>query len=159
MARGAAAPSVADMTYSAPPPTPPTRQRASLDWLLVISLAVMPLLHAVFSIAGWAEALGRPQTPLLLTLVITVVWVLVVGLSRAEHPILTLVLAGALSGVVSATLSLIVPVLRSGDATNLSDGGDVMATLLVTIVLFAAWGALAGCLAAGVQRLRGRRAH
>lgn len=119
----------------------------------------MPLLHAVFSIAGWAEALGRPQTPLLLTLVITVVWVLVVGLSRAEHPILTLVLAGALSGLVSATLSLIVPVLRSGDATNLSDGGDVMATLLVTIVLFTAWGALAGCLAAGVQRLRGRRAH
>jgi len=142
------------MTHSTVPQT-----SRSLDWLLILSLASLPLLQALFSITGWAEALGRPQTPLLITLAITVTWVLVVGFSRAPRPILTLLLASLIAAAVATMLSLLVPTLRTGNPGNLFDGFDVAATFLVTTALHAVWGTLAGLLGAGVQRLQGRRAH
>lgn len=142
------------MTDLSPAPT-----RRSLDWPLILSLAAMPLLQTLFSVTGWAEALGRPQTPLLIALVITVAWVLVVGWSRTRRPILTLLLAALIAAVLTTALGLLVPAARSGDYGNLSDGWGVSAALVVTSGLYAVWGSLAGVMSAGVQRLRGTRAR
>ena len=131
---------------------------AAIDWTLVLSLGAVPLLHPLFSITGWAEWLGRPQTPLALTAVITVIWVAVVAAASTARPVVTLVLAGSVAAIVAAGLSLLVPAVMGGDAANLQDGFGMLATVVATLLVYAAWGALCGLLAAGVRRLGGRRA-
>lgn len=145
------------MSELSAPRTAPQASR-TIDWLLVLSLAVLPLLQSLFSITGWAKSLGRPQTPLMLALVITVIWVAVVGLSRAARPVATIVWASAIAAVVSAGLSLLVPAVTNGDAGNLLDGFGVLATLIATLAIYLIWGMAAGVGAAGVQHLRRRHA-
>lgn len=139
--------------------TPQVRAARSIDWLLVLSLSTLPLLQVLFSMAGWAEAIGRPQTPLLLALAISVIWVCVLVASRTPRPILTLILAGALAAVVTSALSLFVPAVARGDLANLLDPVNVVATVLATTLLYTLWGLLSGLLVLAVRRLRGRRAH
>jgi hypothetical protein len=133
-------------------PVPPAR---SLDWVLIVSLSALPLLHPLFSVTGWAEAIGRPITHFVLVGVITALWVTVVVLSRAHRPVVTLVLAAALAAAGTTVLGLVIPVIRTGEARNLLDVWGAVASLTVTAMLFCAWGAASGLLAAGVQRLRG----
>lgn len=139
--------------------TPQVHAARSIDWLLVLSLSTLPLLQVLFSMTGWAEALGRPQTPLLLALAISVIWVCILVASRTPRPILTLVLAGVLAAVVTSALSLFVPAVARGDLTNLLDPVNVVGTVLVTTLLYTLWGLLSGLLVVAVRRLRGRRAH
>lgn len=141
---------------SAPHTAPPVSR--PLDWLLVLSLAALPLLQPLFSITGWAESLGRHQAPLVLALAITVIWVAIVGLSRTGRPIATIVWASAVAAFVAAALSLLVPAVTNGDPGNLLDGFGVLATLVATLAVYLIWGAASGVLAAGVQRLRRRHA-
>lgn len=153
------APSVSDMTdptHHSPPPvqprTPP--RRPALSWPVVISLGLLALARPLARITGADETLGTPGGPLLLTLAVTAAWVLVVGLGRVPRPVLTLTLAGVTYAVatlpLSAVLSTVIDGAPSGPLVN-------PVAIAPVLVLNAGWGALAGVLALGVQRLRGGR--
>lgn len=136
----------------------PDRTR-TIDWLLVGTLATLPLIEVLFAVTGWAESLGRPTTPLLLALVVTVIWVTVVGVSGTARPIATLLLTGVAAALLSSAVTLVLPAAQRSDLARLLDVADVVGTVVVTSALFTVWGLAAGLLAALIQRLRARRAH
>ncbi|MCB7135371.1 hypothetical protein LGQ04_02215 [Cellulosimicrobium marinum] len=73
-------------------------------------------------------------------------WVGVVGLGRVARPVLTLTLVGLTYGAVAAAVSALVGV----------GAGRPAWTVAPALALHAGWGALAGLVAAAVQRRRAR---
>ena len=125
-----------------------------LDWRLVTGLAAVALLRPLFSAVGISDALGEPATPLILTAVISVVWILVVGLSRVREPVLTLVGAGVAYALAIIVLSAILSPILDGELR-----GPLATPVAIPAVLMlnAAWGAVCGVCAMGLQSLRGVR--
>lgn len=140
-------------SYSAgqQPGPPPHRPAERISWGLVLGLGAVALARPLASITGIAEAIGRPAAPLLLTATITAIWVLAVGLGRAPRPVLTLTLAGVAYAVAVIPLSAILSPLLSGSLQGPATNPAAIVPLLATNAL---WGAAAGLLAAGLQRLR-----
>lgn len=129
-----------------------TTRPQTLHWPLILGLGALALVRPLASIVGLTERLGQPGTSLTLTALITTVWVLVVGCSRVQRPVATLVCAGlvyaALAALISAVLSPILDGQLRGPLTNpFAFGG-----LLITNAF---WGLVAGVLALAVQRARG----
>ncbi|MFJ2899049.1 hypothetical protein ACIO87_29705 [Streptomyces sp. NPDC087218] len=122
-----------------------------LHWPMVIGLALFALIRPLFSIAGWSEVLGRPATPLALTAVISAVWIAVAGLGRVREPLLQLMAAGIGYAIAATLLSAALsPVLEGelrGPLTH-------PIALIMVCLTNAAWGALCGLCARGVQRMR-----
>lgn len=129
-----------------------TRER--LNWPLIAGLAALALVRPLFSIVGWSETLGKPLTPLLLTLAISAVWILVVGLGSVRNPVLTLLLAGLGYAVLSILVSgILSPILR-GEMQGPLASPLALGPVLITNAL---WGLVTGALALGLQRLRGNQ--
>jgi hypothetical protein len=132
-----------------------TRQHLiSLHWPLVVGLGALALVRPLMSIVGLMDELGRPLAPLLATLVISVVWIAVVGLSRVPEPVLTLVFAGLVYAGLSIALSAILSAILTGElqgplATPFGTG------VLSVLVVNALWGAVTGAIALLVRRMRG----
>jgi hypothetical protein len=80
----------------------------------VAALTAVALLRPLFSVVGLSESLGQPATPLVLTAVISLVWILVVGLSGVREPVLTLVAAGVAYGLATMVLSAILSPILTG---------------------------------------------
>ena len=100
------------------------------------------------------DELGRPLGPLLVTLVISIVWIAVVGLSRVAEPLLTLVFAALVYGVLSIVLSGILSPIVTGElqgplATPFGIG------VVSVLVINAVWGTVTGALALALRGLRG----
>ncbi len=157
MSRSGTVPSVAAMTDPTPQRPRPVDPRgdtrlAGLSWPAVISLGLLALARPLARITGADEVLGTPGGPLLLTLAVTAAWVLVVGLGRVPRPVLTLTLAGVTYALatlpLSAVLSTVIDGVPAGPLVN-------PVAIVPVLLLNAGWGALAGVLALGVQRLRG----
>lgn len=122
-----------------------------LRWPLVLGLIGLALLRPLFSITGLADLLGRPATPLLLTVAITLAWVLIVGLGRVSEPVLTLLAAGLGYAVAVIVLSAVLSPILTGElrgplATPIS--------IIPLVLTNAVWGLAAGGLAVLVQHLR-----
>ncbi|RFU85158.1 hypothetical protein DY218_19000 [Streptomyces triticagri] len=122
-----------------------------LDRRLVAFLVAVALVRPLFSMAGWSEALGKPATPLLLTFGISVVWIVVVGLSRAADPLLTAVAAGVGYAVAVLVLSGVLSPLVAGELRGPLAQPFAIVPLFVVNAL---WGAVCGVCATGVRRLR-----
>lgn len=125
-----------------------------LNWLLIIGLGVLALIRPVFSIAGFSDALGKPATPIILTVAISLVWVFAVGLSRVPRPVLTLVLAGVVYAVLAIALSAVLSPLLSGELQGPLQNPAAVVSVLITNVV---WGAVAGLIALSLRRVRARR--
>lgn len=129
--------------------TAPTTDR--LHWPLVLGLAAFALVRPLFSIVGLSDTLGKPATPLILTAVVSLVWILVVGLSRVRRPVLTLVAAGLCYAVLVVLLSgILSPVLDGRLEGPLAKPALILPLLLTNAV----WGLVTGALADLVQRAR-----
>jgi hypothetical protein len=118
---------------------------------LVLGLIGLALLRPLFSITGLVDLLGRPAAPLLLTVAITLAWVLIVGLGRVPEPVLTLLAAGLGYAVAVIVLSAVLSPMLTGElrgplATPIS--------IIPLVLTNAVWGLAAGGLAVLVQRLR-----
>ncbi|MEU0389530.1 hypothetical protein [Streptomyces chartreusis] len=121
---------------------------------LVAALTAVALVRPLFSIAGWSEALGKPLTPVILTLAITLTWILAVGLSRVRDPLLTLVVTGVLYALTALVLSAVLSPLLTGKLQGpLAQPRAIVPLFLVN----AAWGAFCGACAMGLRRVRGIR--
>lgn len=121
-----------------------------LPWRLIAALGAFALLRPFASILGLTDAWGKPATPILLTLVITAVWVAVVVVRRVQRPLLILSLAGACYAVLVIPLSAVLSLLLSGQLQGPVAMPLAIVPLLITNVL---WGAVSGVLALGVQQL------
>ncbi|WP_413450398.1 hypothetical protein AA0Y32_06980 [Georgenia phoenicis] len=134
------------------PQLPPPRSQ--LNWVLVLGLGALALIRPLARINGLADAIGSPAGPILLTVLITGAWVAIVGLSRVARPVITLTLAGLAYGVYVIPLSAALSTMLDGTLE-----GPVATPLAIVPLLAtnAAWGALAGVLALGVQAATGRR--
>lgn len=125
-----------------------------MNWVLVLGLGAVALLRPLARITGAADGLGTPAGPLLLTALVTLVWIGVVGLGRVPRPVLTLVLAGLAYGICVIPLSAVLSTVLTGTVQ-----GPVSAPLAIVPILLtnALWGLVAGLLAWAVQHVRRAR--
>ncbi|MGD7789123.1 hypothetical protein ACQCX2_12450 [Propionibacteriaceae bacterium Y1700] len=125
----------------------------SLNWILVLALGLLALIRPVVNIIE--DQLGvdnGPAVPVVLTVLITVIWIAVVGLGGQRHPVLTLACAGVTYAVLAITLSGILSPILGGELQGpLADPIAILPMLITNLV----WGMAAGALALVVQRGRG----
>ncbi|MGR6964025.1 hypothetical protein ACU610_06165 [Geodermatophilus sp. URMC 61] len=131
------------------PPGPGSREPVS--WPVVLGLGALALLFPLAELSGVTGILGAAPTALLLVGLVAVVWIGGIGLGRVPRPVLTATLAGVVFGVVLVALSR---ALGTGPDV---DGASAVGVAAFEIGRSAALGALAGLLAAAVQRNRGPR--
>ncbi|WP_448620543.1 hypothetical protein [Geodermatophilus sp. URMC 65] len=133
------------------PGSPPGPQASEpVSWPVVLGLGALALLFPVAELTGASDALGAVPTALLVLGLVAAVWIGGVGLLRVPRPVLTLTLAGAVSGVVLVVLSV---------ALGTRPGGGGLAVLVgaFEVVRSTVLGTLAGVLAAVVQHTRSPR--
>lgn len=134
------------------PQSPP--RRSQINWALVLGLGALALIRPLARINGLADAIGSPAGPVLLTVLVTLVWVAIVGLGGVARPVLTLTLTGLAYGLYVIPLSAVLSIVLEGTLA----GPVAMPLAIIPLLLInAAWGALAGVLALGVQAATGRR--
>jgi hypothetical protein len=126
----------------------------NLHWPLVLGLGALALVRPLVSIVETQLGVDDPPAvPIGITLVVTAVWVAVVGLGRIARPVLTLVAVGLTYGVLSILLSGILSPILSG---RLEGPLAVPFAIIPVLLTNALWGLVAGGLALLVQRTRGR---
>ncbi|MFD7306821.1 hypothetical protein [Promicromonospora sp. NPDC059942] len=134
------------------PAGPAAARPAAVSWTLVAGLSALALLWPLTGLTG-ALGTGAPRALTIIGLT-AAVWIGVVGLGRVPRPVLTLALTGLAYGLVATLIGTLVPVL-SGFGPGGGPGGGPAWTLIPALAFDTMWGALAGLVAAGVQRLRG----
>lgn len=120
---------------------------------LAAVLAAVALVRPLFSITDATDALGRPGTPLVLTVLISVIWILAAGLGRVREPLLTLVTAGVLYALATIALSGVLSPILDGEL----QGPLAKPVSIVPLILFNAfWGAVCGLCATWLRGVRER---
>jgi hypothetical protein len=122
------------------------------DWLLIVGLGCLALVHPLLNISGLMDAIGRPLGPLLVTALVGAIWVATVVLSRVPAPLTTLALTGLAAGLaVLAISALVAPAFPGSPGPWIAHPIAVIAVLATNTL----WGTLAGLVAAGLRRALG----
>lgn len=127
-----------------------------LPWPLILGLAALALVRPVVSIVeSQLDVSAPPAVPIAITVAISAVWIIVVGLTkRARHPVLTLLLTGLTYAVLSIALSGILSPILTGEL----QGPLAMPLAIIPVLLTnAIWGLITGTLALLLQRSRSHR--
>lgn len=124
----------------------------TLNWPLILGLGALALCRPLVRIIeDRSNADLSPLVPIAMTLAITVIWILAVGLTRVREPLLTLVCTGLTYGVLSIVLSAIVSPILTGHL----EGPLAMPIAIVPVLIVnAIWGLFAGAVALAIQRAR-----
>jgi hypothetical protein len=77
--------------------------------------AALALVRPLLSIVGLMDDLGKPLAPVVITLVISLIWIAAVGLSSVPNPLLTLVFTGLTYGALSIALSGVLSPILDGE--------------------------------------------
>lgn len=138
--------------HTTPAPTPSPTAAPPVHLLLAVGLGLVglarPITNTVLDQIGVDPG---PVVPLGWTLLITLLWVAVVGLGRVPRPLLTLTLAGLVYGLSALLLSGILSPLLLGRLEGPLAHPIAIVPMLVTNTL---WGLVAGALALAIQRAR-----
>jgi len=127
-----------------------TQRLKHLNWKLILPLALIALVRPLMSITGLSDTLGKPTTPIILTIVITIVWVGAVFLKKEPHPIETLVAVGVLYALFAIILSGILSPLMTGQLQGpLANPIGIISVLVTNII----WGLVAGTLATLLNKI------
>lgn len=128
---------------------------APLNWPMILGLGalalVRPLVSIVESVLGVSDP---PAVPIVITLVLSAIWIAVVGLSRTARPVLTLVLTGLTYAALALILSAILSPVLTGSLQGPLANPIALIPYLITNVI---WGLGTGGLALVLQRARGVR--
>lgn len=120
-----------------------------LQWPLISGMGALALMRPILNMTGLMEYLGRPLGPLLITLLISLVWLAIVVLNRVRRPVQTLVWTGITYGVFAILLSAILSPLLEGLYNGpLRSPFAVVAVLLTNAI----WGCLVGLVALAVRK-------
>ncbi|QDB80462.1 hypothetical protein FHE66_07785 [Georgenia sp. 311] len=123
---------------------------------LALVLALLPLTLALPRTLGDAGDRTDGTARLVLAVVVTALWVYVVGgRGREERPVATLVLTGVFAGCYTFLVAAVAALSSAGAAGLIA----LPFLLLVMVAVGALWGLAAGGLARGLQLLRGRSAR
>src|SRR5699024_7421859 len=88
----------------------------SLQWSLIAGLGALALVRPLVSmVEHQLDVSDPPVVPIIITLVISAVWIAVVGLSKTAHPVLTLLFTGLTYAVLSIILSGILSPILTGE--------------------------------------------
>ena len=122
-----------------------------LRWPLIIGLGAFALVRPmVRMVEDQLNVGGLPAVPIVITALISAVWIAVVGLSRTARPVVTLLLTGLTYAVLSITLSGVLSPILTGELQGpLASPVAIIPVLLVNAV----WGLATGALALLLQRL------
>ena len=126
-----------------------------LPWSLVLGLGALALVRPLVSIVETQSGVtGSAAVPIVITVVVSAIWIAVVGLSKVAQPVLTLLFVGLTYGVLSIVLSGILSPVLTGELQ-----GPLATPIAIIPVLLtnAIWGLAAGGLALLVQRAKGVR--
>jgi len=119
-----------------------------LHWPLIIGMGALALIRPVMNITGLMEGLGRPFGPLLITVLISLAWLLIVVLLDVREPLLTLFFTGLIYGVFALLISAILAPMLTGQLM-----GPITSPVAIVAVLLtnAIWGAFVGLCALALQ--------
>jgi hypothetical protein len=138
----------------------PSNPLTAVSWPTAAALGTFALLRPLASITGADDLLGKPLTPILLTVIISVVWILVAGLARLRSPFLTVLAAGAIYAVASTALSAILSPLLTGHLQGpLTNPFALVSVFGINLLWGAITGGLAWLLAQLVRERRRRRSR
>ncbi|MEV4730443.1 hypothetical protein [Saccharopolyspora sp. NPDC049426] len=126
---------------------------ARVSWPLIVLLGAFALVRPVLNVTGGMDVLGRPVGPVLVTVVISAVWLAVVVWRRSERPVLTLTCAGLVYGVLAVVLSAVLSPIVDGElAGPLATPGGI--GVVMVLLVNAVWGAAVGLVALAAQSRR-----
>lgn len=122
-----------------------------LHWPLIVGMGALALVRPFLNIVGLMEQMGGAIGVVVVTLLISLVWVLIVVGANIRQPLLTLVFAGMTYGVFAILLSAILSPLLTGQLQ-----GPIMNPFAIISVLVtnAIWGAALGLITLIIQRMR-----
>jgi len=112
-----------------------------LHWPLIIGMGALALVRPLLNITGLLDGLGRPFGPLLISVLISLAWLVLVVLVRAHRPLLTLVWTGITYGIFAILLSAILSPLLDGRLSGPITNPLAMLAVLITNAI---WGGVVG---------------
>ncbi|MFB5662978.1 hypothetical protein [Alteribacillus sp. HJP-4] len=118
------------------------------NWPLIIFLACTALLRPLLSMTGALEAIGQPQASIIITILITVVWIIAAS-KKSSHPIRTLMLTGFCYGVLAILISAIMSPMITGTLQGPLKNPFAVVSVLITNIV---WGLAAGVIASLARR-------
>lgn len=125
-----------------------------MNWPLIVLLGVFALVRPILNITGGMDLLGRPVGPVLVTVLVSVVWIAVVVWRRSPRPVLTLTCAGLVYAVLAVVLSAVLSPVLDGELRGpLATPGGI--GVVMVLLVNAGWGAVAGVVALAVDSRRG----
>ncbi|WP_420111509.1 hypothetical protein [Pseudactinotalea sp.] len=128
-------------------------QTTALRWPLILGLGAFALIRPLVRVLESQLGIeNQPAVPIAITVVISIVWIAVVGLSATPQPVVTLVLAALVYGLLAIVLSAILSPILDGALAGPLANPIAIVPVLVTNIL---WGLVAGGLALLLQRARG----
>jgi tetrahydromethanopterin S-methyltransferase subunit B len=119
-----------------------------LHWPLIIGLGALALIWPVMNVTRLMDNLGRPFGPILMTVLISLAWLVIVVLVRVHEPVLTLVFTGITYGVFAILLSAILSPILTGQLMGPITNPVAIVAVLITNAI---WGALVGLCALALQ--------
>lgn len=123
----------------------------SLSWPLIIPLGLLGLVRPIVRIVLEGASVATPVIALTMTGLITIVWTLVLGLSRAKHLLVSGIATGLVYAIGAIILSgILSPILLGHLDGPLADPIAIIPMLLTNVI----WGVLVGALALAARRIR-----
>ncbi len=132
------------------PSHPKPSRRARISWAAVLGFGALGLIWPLLRLVGLDSLIGGLPTVLLSLLPVFAVWTLGAGFGGVPRPVLTLTLSGSLFGLV-----LTMSALALGEWPDHGLGLTLVAAT-IEIARTTGLGALAGLVAAAIQRARRR---
>lgn len=132
-----------------------TQKSNTLPWKLIVCLGLFALARPIIKIFG--DVFNYEVTPtvtLVITVVIALVWISIIVRLRVSRPVIVLALSGAVYGVVSILMAVIIQL-------TIPDLGDseakisvlLTAGLIATTIFNFFYGAVLGFIARGIQKV------
>ncbi|MFT9846943.1 hypothetical protein [Aneurinibacillus sp. REN35] len=112
--------------------------------LLILSLGAIALLRPIMKMTGIIHLMGETFGSILMTILISLVWLIVVVKKKSQHPIRILVFAGIAYAVFAIILSGILSPLLHGELQGPLTNPLTIVSILVTNSI---WGLLIGGIA------------
>lgn len=129
----------------------------TIPWPLILALGGLALARPLVRIVTDQLDISTPTIlPIILTLVVSAIWIIIVGLSRMARPVLILLFAGLTYAVLAIILSGILSPILTGKLQGPLAMPIAIVPMLVTNAI---WGLVTGVLALLLQRLRGRQSR
>lgn len=127
-----------------------------LPWNIIIILALVQFIRPVLSIAGAFD--NFKAGPLIVTAVVTVVWIAVAVAAKVREPVKVLAAAGVVYAIISMLTAVFLQLFFTQSAEDAAPVPLLLTVGLVAAAIYnAAWGALLGLVAMAIRRILDRR--